>query len=195
MDMKRMVEEMISEVELLENETPASEELYSKLEVKVRKKFNEEIDRLEKSFRRIMEQLEIQQQNLYQMMKEQIDKEIRNLQEKKKKLKERDKEIVEQKNDLTTQFKNMELYSNEVSFNLFYDRKRKELKQLQMLNEFVKPSPYFVYYMFKDTIHVDDYGSIKDTLFKFPSMNKVTRPPNLYRVTKIKPKFICSVTM
>ena len=65
-----MVEEMITEVEQLENETPASEELYSKLEVKVRKKFNEEINRLEKSFRRIMEQLEIQQQNLYQMMKE-----------------------------------------------------------------------------------------------------------------------------
>ena len=26
--------------------------------------------------------------------------------------------------------------------------------------------------MFKDTIHVDDYGSIKETLFKFPSLNK-----------------------
>ena len=71
--------------------------MYSKLEVKVRKKFNEEIDRLEKSFRRINEALEIQQQNLYSMMKEQIDKEIRSLQEKKKKLKERDKEIAEQK--------------------------------------------------------------------------------------------------
>lgn len=41
-----------------------------------------------------------------------------------------------------------------------------------MLNEFVKPNPYFVYFMFKDTIHVDDYGSIKETLFKFPSLNK-----------------------
>ena len=98
--MKRLVTEMISEVEQLETETPATEELYSKLEVKVRKKFNEEIDRLEKSFRRINEALEIQQQNLYSMMKEQIDKEIRSLQEKKKKLKERDKEIQEQKNDL-----------------------------------------------------------------------------------------------
>lgn len=96
-----MVQEMVTEVEVYENETPASEELYSKLELKVRKKFNDEIDRLEKSFRRIMEQLEIQQQNLYQMMKEQIDKEIRSLQEKKKKLKERDKEIAEQKTDLT----------------------------------------------------------------------------------------------
>ena len=172
--MKRMVQEMINEVEVLESETPASEELYQKLELKVRKKFNEEIDRLEKSFRRIMEQLEIQQQNLYQMMKEQIDKEIRSLQDKKKKLKERDKEIIEQKNDLTASFKNMELYSNEVNFNLFYDKKRKELKSLQMLNEFVKPNPYFVYYMFKDTIHVDDYGSIKETLFKFPSLNKGT---------------------
>jgi len=26
--------------------------------------------------------------------------------------------------------------------------------------------------MFKDTIHVDDYGSIKETLFKFPSLTK-----------------------
>lgn len=58
-EMKRMVQEMITEVDDLASETPASEELYSKLEQKVRKKFNEEIDRLEKSFRRIMEQLEI----------------------------------------------------------------------------------------------------------------------------------------
>ena len=58
-DMKRMVQELLTEVETLEQETPASEELYSKLELKVRKKFNEEIDRLEKSFRRIMEQLDI----------------------------------------------------------------------------------------------------------------------------------------
>jgi len=57
--MKRLVTEMIAEVEVLETETPATEELYSKLEVKVRKKFNEEIDRLEKSFRRINEALEI----------------------------------------------------------------------------------------------------------------------------------------
>lgn len=54
-----MVMEMINEVEVYESETPASEELYSKLELKVRKKFNDEVDRLEKSFRRIMEQLEI----------------------------------------------------------------------------------------------------------------------------------------
>ena len=44
---------------------------------------------------------------------------------------------------------------------------------LSVLTDFVKPNPYFVYYMFKDTIHVDDYGSIKETLFKFPSMTKV----------------------
>ena len=40
------------------------------------------------------------------MMKEQIDKEIRSLQEKKKKLKERDREISEQKADLQIQMKN-----------------------------------------------------------------------------------------
>jgi len=68
----------------------------------------------------------------------------------------------------------MELYSNENNFNIFYEKKRKELKNLQTLNEFVKPNPYFVYFMFKDTIHVDDYGSIKETLFKFPTLNKVS---------------------
>ena len=110
------------------------------------------------------------------MMKEQIDKEIRSLQDKKKKLKERDKEIAEQKADLTTQVKNMELYASENNFNIFYEKKRRELKNLQQLNEFVKPAPYFVYFMFKDTIHVDDYGSIKETLFKFPSMTRVSTP-------------------
>ena len=109
------------------------------------------------------------------MMKEQIDKEIRSLQEKKKKLKERDKEIAEAKADLLAQYKNMELYSNENNFNIFYEKKRRDLKNLQMLNEFVKPNPYFVYFMFKDTIHVDDYGSIKETLFKFPTLNKVSK--------------------
>lgn len=59
--MKHMIQELANEVETLEQETPASEDLYNKLEMKVRKKFNEEIDRLEKSFRRIMEQLDIQQ--------------------------------------------------------------------------------------------------------------------------------------
>lgn len=66
----------------------------------------------------------------------------------------------------------MDIYSNDVAFNLFHDKKRKELKALQQLNDFVKPNPYFVYYIFKDTIHVDDYGSIKETLFKFPSLSK-----------------------
>ena len=110
-------------------------------------------------------------------MKEQIDKEIRSLQEKKKKLKERDKEIGEQKTDLLNQVKNMELYASENNFNIFYEKKRRELKNLQALNEFVKPNPYFVYFMFKDTIHVDDYGSIKETLFKFPSMTRVSPSP------------------
>ena len=36
--------------------------------------------------------------------------------------------------------------------------------------------------MFKDTIHVDDYGSIKETLFKFPSMNRgaQNQAPRIY---------------
>ena len=105
-------------------------------------------------------------------MKEQIDKEIKQLQEKKKKIKEREKMIDDQRNELKQAVNKMELYQDEVRFNLFHEKKRKDLKILSALNEFIKPNPYFVYYMFKDTIHVDDYGSIKETLFKFPSLNR-----------------------
>jgi hypothetical protein len=68
----------------------------------------------------------------------------------------------------------MDIYSDDMTFNTFHEKKKKDIKVLNVLNDFVKPNPYFVYYMFKDTIHVDDYGSIKETLFKFPSMTKVT---------------------
>ena len=74
----------------------------------------------------------------------------------------------------------MELYASENNFNIFYEKKRRELRNLQQLNEFVKPNPYFVYFMFKDTIHVDDYGSIKETLFKFPSMTRVSSIGHIY---------------
>ena len=67
----------------------------------------------------------------------------------------------------------MDIYSDDMTFNTFHEKKKKEIKVLNVLNDFVKPNPYFVYYMFKDTIHIDDYGSIKETLFKFPSMTKV----------------------
>jgi HAMP domain-containing protein len=59
-EMRKVVEEMVSEVDKCEQSISVSEELYNKLEMKVRKKFNEEVDKLEKSFRRIMDQLEIQ---------------------------------------------------------------------------------------------------------------------------------------
>ena len=64
-EMKRMIEEMCNEVDKTEQSLSVNEELYNKLEMKVRKKFNEEVDKLEKSFRRVMDQLEIQHQNLF----------------------------------------------------------------------------------------------------------------------------------
>ena len=70
LEMKRMVKDMLEEVDGIDRNNSVCEDLYGKLEQKVRKKFNEEVERLEKSFRRIIEQLEIQQQNLYTMMKE-----------------------------------------------------------------------------------------------------------------------------
>ncbi len=67
----------------------------------------------------------------------------------------------------------MDIYSDDMTFNTYVEKKKRDLKVLTVLNDFIKPNPYFVYYMFKDSIHVDDYGSIKDTLFKFPTLNKV----------------------
>ena len=56
---------MANEVDRFDQSISVNEDLYTKLEMKVRKKFNEEVDKLEKSFRRIMDQLEIQHQNLF----------------------------------------------------------------------------------------------------------------------------------
>jgi ribosome recycling factor len=53
--MKRMVRDMLEEVEMIDRNNSVCEDLYGKLEQKVRKKFNEEVERLEKSFRRIIE--------------------------------------------------------------------------------------------------------------------------------------------
>jgi len=54
-EMKKMIEEMVHEVDKADQSISVNEELYNKLEMKVRKKFNEEVDKLEKSFRRIMD--------------------------------------------------------------------------------------------------------------------------------------------
>ena len=54
-EMKKLIEEMVHEVEKHDSSIVVNEELYNKLEMKVRKKFNEEVDKLEKSFRRIMD--------------------------------------------------------------------------------------------------------------------------------------------
>jgi len=78
-EMRGIIKNMLDDVEVIDQSNSFSEDLYTKLEQKVKKKFQEEVDRLEKSFRRIIEQLEVQQQNLYTMMKEQIDKELSRL--------------------------------------------------------------------------------------------------------------------
>ncbi len=115
------------------------------------------------------------------MMKEQIDKELKCLQEKRKKIKEKDEQIVVNRQELSQSIGNIDIYTDDMTFNTFHERKKKDLKVLNVLNDFVKPNPYFVYYMFKDTIHVDDYGSIKETLFKFPQMTRSRYPTaNLY---------------
>ena len=53
--MKKLVKEMIDEVEATDKSNNVCEELYGKLELKVKKKFTEEVERLEKSFTRIIE--------------------------------------------------------------------------------------------------------------------------------------------
>ena len=54
-EMKKLIEGMCDEVEKYDTAINVNEDLYNKLEVKVRKKFNEEVDKLEKSYRRSMD--------------------------------------------------------------------------------------------------------------------------------------------
>jgi hypothetical protein len=90
----------------------------------------------------------------------------------------------------------MDIYSDDMTFNTYYEKKKRDLKVLSVLNDFIKPNPYFVYYMFKDSIHVDDYGSIKETLFKFPQMTRVnTFLIYLNRTQPIKHTYTCLETM
>lgn len=53
--MRRLVKDMLDEVDVIDKNNSVCEDLYTKLEQKVKKKFNEEVERLEKSFRRIIE--------------------------------------------------------------------------------------------------------------------------------------------
>lgn len=86
------------------------------------------------------------------------------------KVKERDEAIVSNRQELNSSINCMDIYSDDMTFNTFLEKKKKDLKILKMLNDYVKPNPYFMYYQFKDSIHIDDYGSSKETLFKFPAM-------------------------
>ena len=54
-EMKKLIEDMVYEVEKADQSVHVNEEVYNKLEMKVRKKFNEEVDKCEKSFRRIID--------------------------------------------------------------------------------------------------------------------------------------------
>lgn len=59
-EMKKLVKDILEEVDTIDKNNNVCEELYGKLEQKVKKKFSEEVERLEKSFARIIEQLQIQ---------------------------------------------------------------------------------------------------------------------------------------
>jgi hypothetical protein len=53
-----MIEEMVVEVEKHNQSISVNEELFNKQEMKVKKKFIEEVDKIKKGFRRVIDQLE-----------------------------------------------------------------------------------------------------------------------------------------
>ncbi len=55
------------------------------------------------------------------MMKDQTDKELKCLQEKKKKIKERDEQIIHNKSELGQALAKMDIYSDDMTFNTFYE--------------------------------------------------------------------------
>ncbi len=64
------------------------------------------------------------------MMKEQIDKELKCLQEKKKKVKERDEAIIANRQELTSSIAAVDFYTDDMTFSTFFERKKKDLKVL-----------------------------------------------------------------
>lgn len=38
----------------------------------------------------------------------------------------------------------MDLYTDKITFNAFYEKKKKDLKILTVLNDFIKPNQYFL---------------------------------------------------
>jgi hypothetical protein len=63
-------------------------------------------------------------------MKEQIDKELKCLQEKKKKVKERDDSIVANRAELTSSIAAVDFYTDDMTFSTFFERKKKDIKML-----------------------------------------------------------------
>jgi len=51
----------------------------------------------------------------------------------------------------------MDFYTDDMTFNTFHEKKKKDIKALTVLNDFVKPNPYFVYYMFKGTLTLNNF--------------------------------------
>jgi hypothetical protein len=64
------------------------------------------------------------------MMKEQIDKELKCLQEKKKKVKERDEAVIANRQELNTSLQSIEIYTDDMTFSTFFERKKREVKVL-----------------------------------------------------------------
>lgn len=74
------------------------------------------------------------------MMKEQIEKEIKCLQEKKKKIKERDEQVIQNRTELQQSLHCMDIYTDDMTFNTFHEKKKKDIRMLNALNDFIKPN-------------------------------------------------------
>lgn len=46
------------------------------------------------------------------------------------------------------------------------------MKGVKTIRDIVRPTPHFVYYRFKDSLRVSDYGTAKEATFKLPSVDK-----------------------
>jgi chromosome condensin MukBEF ATPase and DNA-binding subunit MukB len=83
------------------------------------------------------------------MMKDQMEKELNNLEDKKNKIKERDSKAKNTIDELQGAISSMNYYTEDDIFTDFSEKMIKELKQLQGLNEFIKPHQHFTYLLFK----------------------------------------------
>lgn len=63
----------------------------------------------------------------------------------------------------------IEIFSDNDKFENFVDKKRDDIEIIADLSQVITPTSHFVFYRFKDTLKVSDFGQLQEVNFRLPS--------------------------